>query len=250
MAYFTYKHQKIHYRIIGKGTPLLLLHGNTLSSRMFGTVLKQYTREFRVILIDFPGHGKSERLKQFETDFWFSNAEVTFAVLEHLQLDKAGVIGTSGGALVAINLALEHPEKIKFLVADSFEGEYPLPSYIHTLRADRENDKKKLPAKLIWFYCHSFGWKKVVDADTKVNLDFAATGQSFFHRSIADLKVPALLTGSRKDEYCDHLDQIYRALQQKNKQLKVHLFDQGGHPAMLSNRDAFFRQIKQFSKPL
>lgn len=68
------------------------------------------------------------------------------------------MIATSGGALVALNLGLEYPEKIN--LAYNFEDEYPLPSYINPIKADGERDKRKLLAKLYWFYCHGFGWKK------------------------------------------------------------------------------------------
>ncbi len=245
MAYITDNNQKVYFKIVGHGKPLILLHGNTASSKMFATIQNLYKKEFQVILIDFPGHGKSQRISQFETDFWYYNAEAVYAVIQHLQLEKVSVIGTSGGALVAINLALEHPDKIDFLIADSFEGEYPLPSYIQSLEVDRASDKKKFGAKLFWFFCHGFGWKKVVDADTQMNLDFANTGKSFFHKSITELVVPTLLTGSMQDEYCNHLDKIYDELRRKNNKLKIHLFEQGGHPAMISNKNNFSELVKQ-----
>lgn len=230
---------------MGKGKPLLLLHGNTVSSKMFAQIKNQYAKEYKVILIDFPGHGKSEKLEQFETDFWFFNSQVCYALIKELKLEKVNVVGTSGGALVAINLALEHPELINYLVADSFEGEYPLKSYIDSIVQDRERDKKKLLAKLIWFYCHGFRWKKIVDADTKVNIEFAKSDASFFHKPIEELKVPTLLTGSMKDEYCNHLDKIYGNLKAKNNKLEIHLFEKGNHPAILSNKKHFFELIKE-----
>lgn len=244
MPFFNFENKKVFYKISGRGEPLLLLHGNTVSSKMFKTILKKYTKEFQVILIDFPGHGKSDRIEKFEPDFWYYNATVAYALIQHLQLNKIAVVGTSGGALVAINLALEYPETIKYLVADSFEGEYPLSTYINSLEADRKRDKNKLLAKLIWWYCHGRDWKKIVDLDTQVNIGFSKTGKSFFHKSIAELHVPTLLTGSMKDEYCDHLDKIYGEMQQKNNKLEVHLFEEGNHPAILSNKDEFFEIIK------
>lgn len=244
MAHFTFNDKKVYYKIMGQGEPLLLLHGNTVSSKMFASLTKKYSKHYQLILIDFPGHGKSDRVEKFKTDFWFYNSQVTYALLEELQLEKVSVIGTSGGALVGINLALEHPKKIRFLVADSFEGEYPLPSYIDSIEADRKRDKKKLLAKLIWWYCHGRDWKNIVDLDTIVNIEFATTGKSFFHKSLAELNVPTLLTGSKKDEYCDHLEEIYANLKNKNNDLEIHLFEKGNHPAMISNKKAFFNLIK------
>jgi len=240
MAYFNYNNQRIFYRIKGTGQPVLLIHGNSVSSRMFSSVMKLYSKNHKVITFDFPGHGKSGRLKRFDTDFWFYNAKVVNALLEELNLENVVVIGTSGGALVGINLALEHPEKVRFLIADSFEGEYPLESYIKTIREDRENDKKKWLAKYYWWYFHGRDWKKVVDLDTNVNIEFAETGKSFFHKPVSELNIPTLLTGSLEDEYCHHLHKIYANLKKKSSNLDIHLFEKGKHPAMISNKTGFY----------
>ena len=249
MAYFIFEKQNVFYKIKGEGEPLLLLHGNTMSSKMFGTVIKKYTKYFQVILIDFPGHGKSDRREKFQTDFWYYNSEVAYALIQELGLEKISVVGTSGGALVAINLGLEHPECIKHLIADSFEGEFPLKSYVDSIKQDREKDKSKLLARLIWWYCHGSDWRKIVDLDTTVNIEFYKTGRSFFHKSISELRVPTLIIGSKMDEYCDFLDIIYDDLSKKNKMLNIYLFEHGSHPAMISNSNEFLEIVKQKISP-
>lgn len=57
MSYFCYQSKRIYYTEIGNGKPVLLLHGNTASSR---PLLTLYKNKFHVILMDFLGHGKSE----------------------------------------------------------------------------------------------------------------------------------------------------------------------------------------------
>ncbi len=223
----------------------MLLHGNSVSSKMFAFLLSKYSKEFQTITIDFPGHGKSDRLEKFPTDFWFYNSQVCYALIEHLNLNNVNVIDSSGGALVAINLGLEHPDKIKNIIADSFEGEFPLASYIKSIRADRQQDKKKFLAKLFWWFCHGKDWRKIVDLDTEVNVEFFETKKSFFHKSISELKPNTLLTGSMKDEYCNHLDIIFGKLKAKNTKLDIHLFERGNHPAMLSNKKEFFDLVKE-----
>lgn len=243
MSYFTFNEHSVHYSIRGKGDPLLLLAGNTASSKMFNSVNKLFTKHFTVIHIDFPGHGKSSRMERFETDFWYYNSTAAKALLDHLGINKVTVIGTSGGALVGINLAMEWPERVTRLYADSFEGASPLPSFIESLEQDRERDKKKPLAKLFWLINHGRDWRQVVDNDTAMNLAFAKTGRSFFHKSIAELSVPTMLTGSRKDEYCDHIEQIYLDLKAQNPALEIRMFDEGGHPAMISNKKEFLNIV-------
>lgn len=120
MAYFIYDNKKIYYKEIGNGKPLIFLHGNTASSSMFLEIVNFYTDIFKVILIDFLGHGKSDRLSIFPEDLWFDEAMQVIAFLKEKQYEKVNIIGSSGGALVAINVALEAPELVSKIVADSF----------------------------------------------------------------------------------------------------------------------------------
>ncbi|WP_319590317.1 alpha/beta hydrolase [uncultured Draconibacterium sp.] len=246
MPYYKFENGKVFYEIFGEGEPLLLIHGNSVSSRMFHPIIKRYADNYKVILFDFPGHGKSSRLEKFETDFWYYNSKVANAMLEELNLKNVNVIGTSGGALVGINLALEHPDKVKSLVADSFEGETSLGTFVKTIREDRERDKQIEEAQFFWKDMHGTDWEKVVDMDTNVNIEFAKTGNSFFHKSISELDVPTLLTGSLEDEYCNHLDKIFEGLKDKNSALKIHIFEKGNHPAMFSNHEEFFKIASEF----
>lgn len=244
MAFFTFENRQVFYKEVGKGEPVLLLAGNTASSKMFTPVIGKYSKRYKLVLIDFPGHGRSTRLEKFETDFWYYNSEVCYRLLDVLQIKKISVIGTSGGALVAINLCLEHPERISYLIADSFEGEFPLGSYMDSLEKDRENGKKNLFAKMFWFYNHGRDWEKVVDQDTEMMKAFYQQKRSFFHKPVSELVVPALLTGSKQDEYCDSLDKIYEGLKQKNARLEIQMFERGKHPAMLSNKNTFYELVK------
>ena len=65
MSYFNYKGKKIYYEKFGKGEVLVFLHGNTASSKMFEPLMPLYADDFTVILLDFMGNGKSERVERF-----------------------------------------------------------------------------------------------------------------------------------------------------------------------------------------
>lgn len=245
MAYFKFNDKAVFYEEIGSGEPLLLLHGNTASSKMFSSIVEMYSSVFKIILIDFPGHGKSERVTKFASDFWYYNSKVCYALLEHLKIDKLSIIGTSGGALVGINLALEHPEKINYLIADSFMGEFPQSINSSAFDEERQKSKKNRFAKEFWAFNHGDDWGNVIDLDTEMFINFSQTGNSFFHQSISELSVPTTLTGSKQDEFCNNLDKIYNVLKMKNNRLEVHMFETGNHPSMFSNRDEFYSLVKK-----
>ena len=56
--------KKIYYEIYGKGEPLFLLHGYTLSSKSWLPYVKDFEEEYALYLIDLTGHGKSEIFKE------------------------------------------------------------------------------------------------------------------------------------------------------------------------------------------
>lgn len=247
MSYFRYNDKKVYYRIEGDGEPLILIHGNSVSSRMFAPVLKYYTGRFRVILIDLPGHGRSAALKSFPKDFWFENSNTVYELIKHLEIPEVNVIGTSGGALVALNLLLEHPDAVKALIADSFEGTEPVASYVANIHANREKDKKQLFMKLYWFRQHGFGWKRVVDNDSDAIYSHFMEIKKFFHRDLSEVKKPVLLTGSLEDEYLkDIIVDLYADLKEKIRGSRSHYFYTGGHPAMVTSGEEFAKIAKEF----
>ena len=245
MAYLKFENKAVFYEVIGSGYPLLLLHGNTASSKMFSSIVEMYSTDFKIILIDYPGHGKSERVTKFAPDFWYYNSKVCYALLEHLKIDKLAIIGTSGGALVGINLALEHPEIINYLIADSFMGEFPQSIYSSAFEEERQKSKKNKFAKEFWTSNHGIDWENVIDLDAEMLIHFSQSGNSFFYQSISELSVPITLTGSKQDEFCNNLDKIYSDLKMQNNRLEIQLFETGNHPAMLSNKDEFYSLIKK-----
>ena len=251
MAYFEYENKHIYYDEFGSGIPLLFLHGNTASSRMFSEIAWQYKDDFKVTLIDFLGHGKSDRLQKFPADLWFYEAQQVIAFLRYKNYSKVNIIGSSGGALVAINVALEVPDIVNKVIADSFEGKKPLESVIQNIRNDRNISKKDENSKFFYLSMHGADWEQVVDNDTDAVIEHYKEIGVFFHRPLSDLKADILLTGSKKDEFAlsisqDYFDKIYNMILNEIGHGKLYLFDKGGHPAMLTNDKEFIALSKEF----
>ena len=122
MSYFNYNGNKIFYEEFGNGEPLVLLHGNTVSSKFFTPIIPKLSEKYHVITLDFLGCGSSDRILEWPEDLWFEWSNQAKALIKHLEYEKVNLIGCSGGAIAAINLALENPELLNAVVADSFEG--------------------------------------------------------------------------------------------------------------------------------
>lgn len=251
MSYFNFDNKRVYYTEFGNGTPLLLLHGNTASSNMFAEIAEKYKKNFKVILIDFLGHGKSDRLDKFPADLWFYEAKQTIAFLREKQYSKVNIIGSSGGALVAINVALEASELVNKVIADSFEGEKPLKAFTENIEVDRENSKQNENAKAFYLYMHGLDWEQVVDNDTSAIIRHEKEIGKFFHKDLQSFKSDILLTGSKEDEFIgtispNYFEKVYGELVSKIGHGKINLFETGGHPAMLTNQDSFYQLSMEF----
>ncbi len=115
----TLKHEgyTLAYEIHGPtdGTPVLLIHGILLDAAVNRDVaLPLADAGFRVILLDLLGHGRSDRAEAAElrNDFF---AEQVIACLNHLQVDQAVVGGISLGAIVALQVAVAAPKRVRAL---------------------------------------------------------------------------------------------------------------------------------------
>lgn len=248
MSYFIYHNKKCWYEEAGSGQPLLFLHGNTASSRMFAETEKLYRGKFKTILIDFLGHGRSDRLDTFQTDLWFDEAQQVIAFLDQTGYKNVNLIGSSGGAQVAINVALERPDLVNKVIADSFEGEVPLKAFVENVIEDREASKQDEGTKSFYIFNHGEGWEQVVDNDTKAIHDHYIGIGKFFHKSLSELQAEILLTGSREDEFASpqFYEEVYQGLVKKIGHGKIKLFEKGGHPALLSNGQEFYETACSF----
>src|SRR6202043_3665973 len=140
MSSFRYQGQRIDYTEFGGGPaavtsgggrgraaksspahdrPLILLHGLLLSQEMHKPLAEALAaRGNRAITLDLLGHGSSERPR----DMWrYSMAfygEQVVALMDHLEIEQAVVMGTSLGANAALEVAAMSPERLRGMVIE------------------------------------------------------------------------------------------------------------------------------------
>lgn len=114
----------LHSKILGSGTPLLILHGFLGMSDNWKTLGNQYAKNgFEVHLIDQRNHGKSFHSKDFDYDYL---AKDLWNYMEHHHLEKALLLGHSMGGKTVMQFACSFPEKVKkLIVADIAPKYYP-----------------------------------------------------------------------------------------------------------------------------
>lgn len=108
---------RIYYEIQGSGPPLLLLHGGFGSTGTFAPLLPALARSRRVIALDLQGHG---RTGDRDSPLYYEQfADDIAGVLNHLDLDRADLLGYSLGGGAALQAAILHPSRVRRLVVVS-----------------------------------------------------------------------------------------------------------------------------------
>ena len=109
---------KMYYEVHGSGDPLVLLHGAfmTITNNWTGWI-EELSKTRKVIAVEMQGHGRTADIKR---EFSPENlADDVAALLDHLKIPSANLIGYSLGGGVAMECAIRHPEKVRKVVSIS-----------------------------------------------------------------------------------------------------------------------------------
>jgi pimeloyl-ACP methyl ester carboxylesterase len=105
----------MYYEEQGEGSPLVLLHGGMLSIDLnYADLIPELVTRHRVIGVEAQGHGRTADIDREITPAALAGDVV--ALLDHLGIDRAHVIGHSQGAAVALELAVSHPDRVRSVV--------------------------------------------------------------------------------------------------------------------------------------
>lgn len=113
----------LYYETLGKGAPVILIHGGFGDRRMWDPQFEPLSQAFRVIRYDHRGFGKSSA-----PDKPYSPVADLVALMAHLELKRANLVGNSMGGTLALDFALLQPNLTgAVVVVASTAGGYPAP---------------------------------------------------------------------------------------------------------------------------
>jgi pimeloyl-ACP methyl ester carboxylesterase len=242
MPYINFDRNKVFYEEKGQGSPLLLLHGNCVSSKMFVSEIEYFSQFYRVIYFDYPGVGRSSRMDKLRDDFWNYNAKCALFLMEFLNIPKFYMVGTSGGAVVGTNLGIMAADKVIAFVGDSFFGEYVLKSEADNIKKNRSAAKSEILASAFWKNMHGADWSNIVDLDIDLMLRTAYNEVNPIVGDPDEFRAPVLFTGSMEDELIGDMDKRLYELSLKMPNCSVQIYEKGKHPLMIT-RKPLFREI-------
>ncbi|MBL4677052.1 MAG: alpha/beta hydrolase [Mucilaginibacter sp.] len=104
---------KMYYEVYGKGEPLLIIHGNGGSINNFLFQIPYFAKKYQVILADSRAQGKT--IDHADSLSYEMITDDLNALLDHLKIKNANVIGWSDGGIEGLLLAMRHPDKVKKL---------------------------------------------------------------------------------------------------------------------------------------
>lgn len=244
--------EHLHYEIEGSGPPLLLVHSLGTASWLWRDAIAHWKSRYIVVAMDCRGHGKSSNNGGVSIEAIALDLQ---ALVDHLQLEAADVVGISMGGLIASRFYALAPEKVRSLVlADTFSrmpgGESRVTAMTEKLHGTTMAQYGKeyagqtlLPATAPQMHA------ELADSVAGTSRDaYLQTVRSLFTQDIRDLhariEVPCLVLIGDQDQ------RTPMALSQEIAGLipgsRLETVPDSGHLPNLDNPPAFFRAIDRF----
>lgn len=106
---------KIWYAVFGQGRPVMLLHGGLANANYWGYLVPALDKHYQVIVMDSRCHGRSTCDNQ-PIGYDLMSSDV-IGVMDYLKLKQPAIVGWSDGAIIGLDIAIHHPDKISQLFA-------------------------------------------------------------------------------------------------------------------------------------
>jgi pimeloyl-ACP methyl ester carboxylesterase len=193
---------QIYYASYGKGEPVILLHGGLGNADHFAFQVPALADKFRVIVIDSRGQGRST-LSKSKLSYHVMASDV-IAVMDALQIEKASFVGWSDGGEIALDIAINKPDRVAKLFV--FGSNYD---------ANGSKSRRGPQAPTFTAYsakCHADYMKmakdpKAYDAVVDALLPVWRNPAGFTKAQLRTIKAPTLVADGDHDEIIE-LDQV------------------------------------------
>jgi len=268
--------QRLHVDIAGQGPALMLLHGFTGSSETLSETAEALHKDFCVLRVDLPGHGKSDSPTNPRAYSMERCAQLLRGLLDELRIERTNLFGYSMGGRAALSFTALHPERVCAVAtlgaSAGIENEED--------RAARREDDDKLAQRILddglkafvdnWMRHPIFALQKNLGEEylegarnqrlqnNPEGLAHSLRGmgsgvQQPVHDLLARLKLPILLlAGVRDEKFCG----IAVELADRLRNARVELIPGAGHAAHVECSEAthaaireFFRKVTGLSEP-
>ncbi len=253
--------ERINFDVSGSGDAIVLLHGYLENLSIWDDYSNKLSKEFRVLRLDLPGHGKSQCDRESITmDFM---AESVSALMNHLNIPRAVIVGHSMGGYAALAFAEKYPEKLAGLClfhstpnADSAEKKLSRKSDIDLVINGRSDViiNRNIPNLFAGDNLGKFNSeveraKIIANSTSDKGILGALKGMAERpdrNAVFENLPCPTMMIFGRKDNLI--LLPVAEALAERHKKARTVFLNHSGHMGFIEERDQALKAITSFLK--
>lgn len=189
----------IHYREAGNGYPLIFLHGGWgYEVYPFDSQMQAFGNEYRILIPDRSGYGRSQRLHELPVDFHRRAAVEMTRWLDALKIERPVLWGHSDGAVIAALMGLETPERLAGVILEAFHLLRVKPrsrEFFETMAGNPERLGERVCAALVSDHGEDY-WRELILMNGTAWLRLAEesrdAAQDLYDGRLHELRVPTL----------------------------------------------------------
>ncbi|MCW5909242.1 MAG: alpha/beta hydrolase [Chitinophagales bacterium] len=204
---------KIHYKVSGKGDPLIFLHGSMECMEDWSKQIPDFARRYKVIAMDNRGHGRSTFTDR-KIDYKLLSEDVV-GLMDELKIDSAYIVGFGDGGIIGLYLSINHPVRVRKMVA--IGANYKVDTnvvYREVLDKVKAWDEDKVYA----FVRNNFkGWpnEKLLKPFTERMKTMLLTEPNLTVENLKTIKTPTLFVAGDHDIIkLSHTSEMFESVQQ------------------------------------
>ena len=230
--YYKVRGINIYTEQYGSGKPLLLIHGNGGSIASMARIIPFFSQKYKVIAIDSRAHGKST--DPGDSLSFEMMADDNAAILDQMHIDSAYVIGWSDGGIVALVLAMRHPDKVIKLASTGANLWPDSTALLPSLWKDEKKYYDSLHSKTFITPKEKNDWKIFMLDWLQPNIPLNALHNIF---------CPSLIISGDHDLInLEHTVKIYQNISKAN----LWILPDSGHGTLVEHTDEFNRKVSDF----
>jgi pimeloyl-ACP methyl ester carboxylesterase len=224
----------IFYRQFGCGMPLLFLHGGWgYEIYPFDRQIAEFSGDFRILIPDRTGYGRSPRIAALPPDFHRAAAAESVAFLDALGLERCVLWGHSDGAVIAAIMGIAAPQRYAGIILEAFHHDRLKPrsrDFFRRMAEDPDSFGERVCQVLARDHGEDY-WRTVLACGGRAWLEIAHTAhlpeRDFFRQRLGRLQPPTIFIHGSEDPRTepDELDRVRRIL----PRAPIHLIAGGGH---------------------
>ncbi len=236
----------LNYTVYGSGPPLFLLHGGMESSKSFEAQIPAFSDHLTIIALDSRKQGRSGSTS--EQISYEQMAHDVLSLAQHLGHDHFSIMGSSDGGVVALTVAMQHPEKVINLItlgANFSVDAYPeeMLAFLKNYKWDGNKDPNQYPGMMIEHYLTGHD---NLDGFGELLNEMSQMWTTTPNYTLEDLrKITAstlVINGDREDTVLEHALELYRGI------AKAQLFvvPGGNHYSLQNQPEVINRAVLAF----